>query len=455
MYHYGNGISMHVHRILLIVILIVVVSAGIAVAGENVQNATGTGSTGETHDDGSALPVHDTVQSERESVVVTGPDATKCRTRLVLLGTTGGVSWYPETERTSSSEALAVGDTLYLIDLGQGSASRLSEAFNTGNFVDSPSGRVENGSSTFLSEVKAIFFTHLHQDHTADYPSLLVIGPGAGLGMSIDPVTQKTVKSPVTVIGPGNRGMVDADKTGFVQRGGQVIFTDSADPESITPTPGTRQMTDLIWQAYAQGINDITLDDGYPDFRSLVTVREIGGTGPDDIVLPVPVPDPNNETCPAMDPFEVYRDENVRVTATLVDHHQVFPAFAYRFDTVDGSVVFSGDTGPDTKGNLQKLSDGADILVHEVIDRAWIDLKFGSPVPGSPMDALKIHMLQSHTANDTVGSVASDCRVNTLVLNHIVPGNTPDSHLQEAEKTFDGNVFIGEDLMEFGLGKGE
>ncbi|MWA16159.1 hypothetical protein [Streptomyces sp. BA2] len=33
------------------------------------------------------------------------------------------------------------------------------------------------------------------------------------------------------------------------------------------------------------------------------------------------------------------------MTATLVDHHPAAPAFAYRFDTPNGSVVFSGDTG--------------------------------------------------------------------------------------------------------------
>jgi len=210
-------------------------------------------------------------------------------------------------------------------------------------------------------------------------------------------------------------------------------------------------MTNLIWQAFAQGINDITLDSGYPDYRSLIEVHEIGGTEPGDIPFPVTIVDPNEDPCPEMDPFEVYQDDNVRVTATLVDHHQVFPSIAYRFDTKDGSVVFSSDTGPDTKGNLQKLANGADILVHEVIDRTWIDMKFGTPVPGSQMDALKTHMLTSHTANDIVGTIAESCNVTTLVLNHIVPGNTPDAHLRVAEKNFSGDVIIGEDLMVIGL----
>lgn len=382
------------------------------------------------------------------------PPAPGGGTQLVLLGTMGGVSWWPRSERASSSEALVVNGTFYIVDLGQGSAARLAEAFDTGTFVDSRGGTIEDGSSTFLENATALFFTHLHQDHTADYPSLLVIGPGAGLGTRRDPATNATRYVPLRVIGPCNRGQLEADRVNFTAKGGTVVYTDSADPDNVTATPGTRQLTEWTWQAYAQTINDITLDDGYPDFRSLINVTEIGGNAAWDVPMPVSVPDPNNGTCPSMEPFEVYRDGTVRVTAVLVDHHQVFPAFAFRFDTADGSVVFSGDTGANTSGNLERLANGTDVLVHEVIDRAWIDQKFGTPVPGSQLDALKTHMLGSHTTIDEVGAVAEACRARTLVLNHIVPGNTPRTHLLEAKRNFTGELVIGEDLMQLDLGRG-
>jgi ribonuclease BN (tRNA processing enzyme) len=250
---------------------------------------------------------------------------------------------------------------------------------------------------------------------------------------------------PLKVYGPCNRGQVEIDKTNFVGRGGQVIYTDSADPAKITATPGTRQMTETIWQAYAQCINDMALDNGYPDFRTLVEIEEIGE--------PLPAQtDDRNVTCPAMAPFEVYSDDLVRVSATLVSHHQVYPSFAFRFDTSDGSVVFSGDTGKNTNGNLARLADGADILVHEVIDPAWIDRKFGAN-PQPPMDALKTHMLESHTTIDEVGEVAEACRVKTLVLNHIVPANTPIEHLRRAKTGYSGKLIVGDDLMEIGVGQ--
>lgn len=435
--------------LIVLVILIMLIPAGIPGSGRMITNAAGSGSTENLQKNVSSIPEPVSSLKGQPSGVVIRPGAGNYRTRLVLLGTAGGPAWWPDTNRTSSSSAMVVGDSIYIIDLGQGSTLRLSEAFNSGT---RPGSRTEDGTSLFLQEAKALFFTHLHQDHTADYPNLLLIGPTAGLGTAADPLTNKTVSVPLKVFGPGDRGQLEADTSGYGKRGGQIVITDSADPGASTATPGIRQMTKNIWKAYAQSVNDMTLDNGCSDFTSLVDVREIGGAGPDDIRLPVSVPDPNNGTCPAMDPFEVYRDDKVRVTATLVDHHQVFPAFAYRFDTADGSVVFSGDTGPDTNGNLEKLADGSDVLVHEVIDVAWIDRKFGTPEPGSPVAALKTHLLQSHTTIDAVGSVATDCRVKTLVLNHIVPGNAPVSHLLQAQGNFSGTLIIGEDLMQIGIG---
>ncbi len=444
---------MHPQRVGLVCILVVLASMGIAVVGGTTWNAAAlNGVWGHSGDPQNGVGVA-AAPDDRSTAVSTKPGAGNYRTRLVLLGTTGGVSWFPETERASSSSALVVNDTFYIIDLGQGSSARLSRALNWGTFVNSTGGKIEDGSSTFLQNATALFFTHLHQDHTADYPDLLLIGPGAGMGTRTDPATNRTSIVPLKVIGPCSRGQLDADRTNFTQKGGTVIYTDSANSSLITATPGLRQLTNLTWQAFAQTINDMTLDDGYPDFRSLVEVREIGGIEAGDIPMPVSVTDPNNGTCPAMNPFEIYRDDKVRVTAVLVDHHQVYPAFAYRFDTADGSVVFSGDTGPNTSGNLQRLANGADVLVHEVIDRAWIDQKFGTPVPGSPMDALKTRMLESHTAIDAVGQVATDCNVSTLVLNHLVPGNTPLAHLMQARQNFTGKLIVGEDLLQIGIGR--
>lgn len=59
-------------------------------------------------------------------------------------------------------------------------------------------------------------------------------------------------------------------------------------------------------------------------------------------------------------------------------------------------------------------------------------------------------MIESHTPIDEVGEVATGCWVKALVLNHIVPGNTPNAHLLEAQENFTWKLIIGEDLMRTG-----
>jgi len=60
----------------------------------------------------------------------------------------------------------------------------------------------------------------------------------------------------------------------------------------------------------------------------------------------------------------VYQANGVTVTAFLVDHGPVKPAFGYRVDFRGHSVVISGDTAPSE--NLVKFASGADVLMHEL-----------------------------------------------------------------------------------------
>ena len=63
-------------------------------------------------------------------------------------------------------------------------------------------------------------------------------------------------------------------------------------------------------------------DEGRPDLAPLIAPHEIvrGGV--------------------------VFEDDNVRVTAALVDHPPLSQAFAYRYDCADRSIVIAGDTRP-------------------------------------------------------------------------------------------------------------
>ena len=379
------------------------------------------------------------------SDVKKGSRAEKFNTKLVLLGTTGGMTWWPGSNRASASQALIVGDTMYIIDLGFGATQRLAEAFNHARFVTINGEKTQLELSTFLKNVRAVFFTHLHMDHLGDYPTFLMIGARAGFG----------IPNRLQIIGPGDRGRLEENKTGY---SGTIIKAECGGPKPTTATPGTKQMTNLLLQAFAQNFNDCAMDAGYPDLPNIIDVKEIGDPRtipwPADFIPPdSSKPWTRNEACPAMVPFEIYRDDLVRVSAILVDHYQVYPSFAFRFDTNDGSLVISGDTGPDTKGNLQKLAKGADVLVHEVIDNAWIESAFKGVKEGDPAWPLYYHAITAHTTIQDVGRVAEQCQAKTLVLSHIVPGNTPLSRLKKARNNFSGKLIIGEDLMEIGVGR--
>jgi ribonuclease BN (tRNA processing enzyme) len=143
----------------------------------------------------------------------------------------------------------------------------------------------------------------------------------------------------------------------------------------------------------------------------------------------------------------VMRDEHVNVTATLVDHPPVVPAFAYRFDAADRSIVISGDTAP--SDNLVKLAIGADVLVHSAMYPPAID-RLVARVPNAT--ALKASILAHQTSAEDAGRVAQAAGVKTLVLSHLVPpddpGVTDQMWIEAARLRFRGSVIVGKDLLE-------
>lgn len=146
-------------------------------------------------------------------------------------------------------------------------------------------------------------------------------------------------------------------------------------------------------------------------------------------------------------PGVVMRDERVKVTAALVAHPPVAPAFAYRFDTSDRSIVFSGDTRPTSA--LVDLARGADVLVHEVMyEPALAKLIATEPNAGR----LREHLLASHTTTEQVGRIATEAGVKTLVLTHFVPGGdaslTDEVWRGAVAPHFNGQLVIGRDLLE-------
>jgi ribonuclease BN (tRNA processing enzyme) len=143
----------------------------------------------------------------------------------------------------------------------------------------------------------------------------------------------------------------------------------------------------------------------------------------------------------------VTKDENVAITAALVDHPPVAPAFAYRFDMPDRSIVISGDTKRSEA--LIRLAQGADVLVHEAMYPAAID-RLVAPLANAA--ALKKSILSHHTRAEDVGSIAAAAGVKTLVLSHFVPaedaGLTDQMWIDAVRATYQGRIILGTDLLE-------
>jgi ribonuclease BN (tRNA processing enzyme) len=143
----------------------------------------------------------------------------------------------------------------------------------------------------------------------------------------------------------------------------------------------------------------------------------------------------------------VMQDDFVKVTSTLVDHPLVTPAFAYRFDGPDRSIVISGDTA--RSDTLVKLARGADVLVHEAMWLPAIDRIVARDVKAK---TLKEHLLASHTTVEDCGRVAQAAGVKTLVLSHLVPGGdttiTDEMWTNAARQYFHGRIVVGKDLLE-------
>jgi ribonuclease BN (tRNA processing enzyme) len=143
----------------------------------------------------------------------------------------------------------------------------------------------------------------------------------------------------------------------------------------------------------------------------------------------------------------VMSDDNVKVTATLVDHPPVVPAFAFRFDAYDRSIVISGDTAPSQ--NLVKLATGADVLIHSVMYPAAID-RLVARVPNAA--ALKESIVAHQTSAEDAGRLAQEAGVKSLVLSHFVPPDDPEvteaMWADAARRHFRGTVVVGRDLLE-------
>jgi ribonuclease Z len=265
-----------------------------------------------------------------------------------------------------------------------------------------------------VEQLNAIFFTHMHTDHTEGFADILQLRwHFNSAGPKIDVVCSSDTESPL----------------GFT----------------------------MSCEKFALHIGDAFIQSGEIAQR-LSEVRERLAGGPADLTNIITF-EPKNE------PEVVWSSGDVRVSAIRSTH--IVGHASYRVDTLAGSVVIGGDAGNDTvspprasstSDQVEKLAKGADIIVHSTIH----------PIMGPDQDSTMPPLLfyRQSTASD-LGAMAKRAGARYLMLTHLLPPigaerqgpwKIPGGGLTEAdykksvqESGFPGNTVIGADLASIRL----
>ncbi len=233
----------------------------------------------------------------------------------------------------------------------------------------------------FPTQIDHLIFTHHHFDHDIDYPCFLLCRWDQSIGK----------ENPLQVFGP-----------------------------TLTET-----ITERLIGEEGAFTHDWKARVGYPG--SLKVYQNRGG------VLPRKPPE---VVAKDIGPGKVYSGKDWEVTAAPAEHVQPFlDSLAYRFDTPDGSVVFTGDTQPcDT---VRELARDADLM----LCMCWDDQ--------DRMDEIGESVGQCGTRD--AARLAQEAGVKKLALVHVghnLSGmGVREKGIGDAKKLFDGELIFTDELM--------
>ncbi|WP_294297512.1 MBL fold metallo-hydrolase [uncultured Sphingomonas sp.] len=293
---------------------------------------------------------------------------------FVTLGTMGGPVANPK--RSQPANLLLRGKDAYLVDCGDGAVQQMGKA------------------GVLLPQVRAVFLSHLHVDHTG--------GLAALLGLR----NQTEIRSVLTVYGP----------------------------------PGTKALVDGIVASMAPAAK---AGYGYPgqswaDPASIVTVVEFG----DDARV-------------SIDGMTVTAVQNTHYDFPRGSAEDTaYKSLSLRFDLPDRSIVYTGDTGPSTA--VERLAKGADLLVSEMIDVEGTlgVVRHNAPnMPPPAQQKLIRHLTMHHLTPGDVAALSQRAGVKAVAITHFSAG--PDNPERTARdlatiaQTYAGPVRIANDLDRF------
>jgi ribonuclease Z len=137
----------------------------------------------------------------------------------------------------------------------------------------------------------------------------------------------------------------------------------------------------------------------------------------------------------------VYERNGVKVTAFLVDHGPVKPAFGYRIDAGGHSVALSGDTR--LSENLIGHATGVDVLIHEVFP-VTVEVLRASGMNREQAE----NIVQHHTSPAETGIVFDRTKPRLAIYAH---GGGPAA-VAGARKNYSGPLESADDLMTILIG---
>ena len=281
-------------------------------------------------------------------------------------------------------------------DTGRGTTMRLSQL------------------GVFSEQLDAVFFTHMHNDHTEGFADLVMARWSFhGTGRKLDVVCSSDIVS--------KRGHTISGKK------------------------------------FVAHVADAFIQSGEIAQRHAERKDRTSG-GPADLLNTITF-EPQDEA------QTVWSRANVNVTAVRSTHMAGHASF--RVDTPDGSVVIAGDAGNDrltpprpssTSDQVERLAKGADIIVHSAIHPVM------GPDNGSGMYPYAYYR-QSNVFD--LGAMSQRAGVKHLILTHLIPPlgadrqgpfKVPGGPLTEAAYTraakdgeFTGNIVGGTDLASLRL----
>jgi ribonuclease Z len=146
--------------------------------------------------------------------------------------------------------------------------------------------------------------------------------------------------------------------------------------------------------------------------------------------------------------------DGLRITAFEVSHPPIEPAFGYRLDYGDRSVVISGDSLVTDK--IVEISNGADVVLHDAMSLQLLRGAAGmARTTGNTRLATVLQDIQDyHATTEDLNRLSSEAEIGQLALYHLVPAPRNAMALRAFSNDIPEGALLTEDGMVISLPAG-